>query len=1349
MELSDTTSLFEQNLVVKRDAPGSEEDILGDAGVGDGESAAKSVKSMKGHLGEHVPTTTEIKNINESNDESSLTKNSLLHENSNSKDKEDLCNENGCLDGDTKLQTITFSPSWSESLKSPTHLSGFSPSETGSCHGMGLQLAVERSVSTASFLGNVSSFLSSTATLYEQLGGDLIKIAQLVRPQQLPLESSINNNFQSLYEDIMSLGSAFQSSAQWYDTSIIAPLKEILSTNETKRDAAFKQYRELRQASVEARKSALAHYSKTTEAIKNAEAEIQSWILKLQQKERQGMDEEREEIGGVINITDTGLSWEKSLQLLGKKENEEEACASLILKLKFVQSCRLQYSESVEKENNFVTMSHEKESLALIEAQKSEEDQTNFFVKSIMSQIFPKNENAGNFPVALTNIVMNDIDRPFTEGIEKKGIELLSNFNLFKQQQIPYEVGMGVMDAETLGLPEALGIQRDKMKSSFSGRENRIEVTEIVIKLFEDVANVTSKATFGIRSQIANQRRRDASDGQSSESFRCSTVASIWQTTLNAYEDEAKLISGSSFLISNLEKWINTSQKALGNEIELDNAAWKHVCDAARLEMKLESRYKQTKQHVEKVRQRASSKELLLLQRGSNESSDEVSQSPKKGNDGSASLSFTNRSSSATQSTPNRVGRAFFKGGEAMKKLTENAIVQIAQISKNEADQKEAKDQLALEEASTKKKDAVLAYASCTKERIQKLDSEDVSGWTEMKEIILKLAESIRAFKKVRCTVLQKRISQELESSFQSLIENTKKWSENIRDEIDQSDRAASSTSSPEHALLIRPINSQTVDLLLGMTETEISIPKLKFDLGLTIEEVEVQSISSQEQTGEDAQHNDDSDGGTEKPKKLVVKSSGSNINISEAGEGKPLVPARTYPRAPLKKEECPELKAFVKDFWSRMPTDKKVPTILDTYTCAYRPKERITFLTPTVQGKLYTTKDAIYFVAAGKNIALEWETIESVEKERGFMGSNNENGLVVSYRSRNTIASFLLCRLKYRDDVVANLQRLKAEYEQFKVSQVLERNKSTGAQLPAVPPDSLLKNMEIVLSRTIKNVSIESIFEKVWADRTAGDSFYGSWLKEEECFDINLGEWEIAEPGEYFRNEWCDEKYDQQRLVTFNFNRTTHLYIGPPVAIVKQRHFIRIEENDKCTIAISAEFEGIPYADTFAVEMRWVATRTETNDALVQVGLFVNFKKKTMLKSQIMSGTITETKQVHSRLFNAVKKACANPQDDELDVDDSKNDVVEEDDRSSSTKPNVLSKLGGVRGLIDASTIGIVALLFGGIYFILTIFGNSGQSDIQRLENHIQELRHEVHALHKSIDFVTFLLKDMESKEN
>jgi hypothetical protein len=369
-----------------------------------------------------------------------------------------------------------------------------------------LQLAVERSVSTALFLSNVSLFLSSTATIYEQLGINLIKMAQFERPQKLPRETLIHDDLHSLYEDILSLGSDFRSSAEWYRTSLIAPLKKRLSTNRTERDGATKRYREQRQANVEARKLALANYSRTTKVTKTAEAEIQAWFSTLQQKRIRGMNEECEETGETVDATtDKDLPWEKSLKLIGKKENEE-ATIRLIQKLKLVQTCRMQYNESVEKENNCVTLSQEKESLALSKAQKVEEDQLNFFVKDILSQVFSKDENARNLPVVRASVAMSDIDRPFAEGFEKKGIELLSTLKLFKQQSIPYEEGMGVMNAETLGLPEALGIQRDKIKSSFSARENRIEVTEIVIKLFEEIAGVTSKLSFRMLSQITNQR---------------------------------------------------------------------------------------------------------------------------------------------------------------------------------------------------------------------------------------------------------------------------------------------------------------------------------------------------------------------------------------------------------------------------------------------------------------------------------------------------------------------------------------------------------------------------------------------------------------------------------------------------------------------------------------------------------------------------------------------------------------------------------------------------------------------------------------------------------------------------
>jgi len=83
--------------------------------------------------------------------------------------------------------------------------------------------------------------------------------------------------------------------------------------------------------------------------------------------------------------------------------------------------------------------------------------------------------------------------------------------------------------------------------------------------------------------------------------------------------------------------------------------------------------------------------------------------------------------------------------------------------------------------------------------------------------------------------------------------------------------------------------------------------------------------------------------------------------------------------------------------------------------------------------------------------------------------------------------------------------------------------------------------------------------------------------------------------------------------VITYNFTRTTHLYIGPPIASVTETQFCRIEGNDKCVLQTNVAMQGIPYADTFNVEVRLVARRQGCNDCKVELGLFVDFKKSTL----------------------------------------------------------------------------------------------------------------------------------------
>ena len=90
------------------------------------------------------------------------------------------------------------------------------------------------------------------------------------------------------------------------------------------------------------------------------------------------------------------------------------------------------------------------------------------------------------------------------------------------------------------------------------------------------------------------------------------------------------------------------------------------------------------------------------------------------------------------------------------------------------------------------------------------------------------------------------------------------------------------------------------------------------------------------------------------------------------------------------------------------------------------------------------------------------------------------------------------------------------------------------------------------------------------------------------------------------------------------------------------QTQYCRVEGNDKCVLATTVEFVGVPYSDTFAVEIRWVATRAGECDINIKVGVEVDFKKSTFLRAKIRAGTLEETLPVHKGLFEAAKAACS-----------------------------------------------------------------------------------------------------------
>jgi hypothetical protein len=90
--------------------------------------------------------------------------------------------------------------------------------------------------------------------------------------------------------------------------------------------------------------------------------------------------------------------------------------------------------------------------------------------------------------------------------------------------------------------------------------------------------------------------------------------------------------------------------------------------------------------------------------------------------------------------------------------------------------------------------------------------------------------------------------------------------------------------------------------------------------------------------------------------------------------------------------------------------------------------------------------------------------------------------------------------------------------------------NETRASPLPAVPPDHLIKKMDLIFAKKLKNVSIEKYYSVGWLEETP---LYGPWLKKKGSFEVFVGAWEHSSDGEGkgFENPWSKENFPLKRV--------------------------------------------------------------------------------------------------------------------------------------------------------------------------------------------------------------------------
>jgi hypothetical protein len=374
-------------------------------------------------------------------------------------------------------------------------------------YGAGLRLALKRSKDTDRFYKEISTFLSAVATTYDQLGLGLLRTSQSIRPQnRLPFQTRIDMHLQILYDTNTTFANEHRSQAKLYRSTITSRLSKILTDHATQIEATISQYNDARLGCWTARQLALSRCATYDGTVRAAEMEIQEFLSEqssdgMTQDDATGRERNVSE-GLEAVVSEDPSPWEKALRRLGTGNNQDRT-NRLIQKLHAVVIAQMEYERGVIQENEAIRAAQTMEINALRNVQKIEEERLDFFSSSVVATICRRGLDSENIVTASprTSQMGVDLDSAIAEGLEKKGKDLLAA--LFSKQSLPYEEGMGVMDAETLGLPEEIGLLRDNVKSIFSARERRIKTCEVLFRVVVEMADLASKTASALKSRGA------------------------------------------------------------------------------------------------------------------------------------------------------------------------------------------------------------------------------------------------------------------------------------------------------------------------------------------------------------------------------------------------------------------------------------------------------------------------------------------------------------------------------------------------------------------------------------------------------------------------------------------------------------------------------------------------------------------------------------------------------------------------------------------------------------------------------------------------------------------------------
>lgn len=781
------------------------------------------------------------------------------------------------------------------------------------------------------------------ASSYDTFGKALLKASCLMDVD------GISDTTVSLCESLHTLGVQSRRVADFYKKQIVAPLDSKLSTHRTTLDSLGHKCVAARSQCFETRKRALRAKSKYMRTARLAENEFYVWKRAIQ-KTGALVAEAPPKTNIPLDDTSSIPTWERSIRQYGGKGALTETEA-LIAKLHAVVSAQTRYQELVENENDSVAYAQKMESEALDVLEDVETSRILYFAQSVIEPLCTSAyEKINLLPgKAFETGESGSLDL-------KKGKDLLSN--IFQRQTTTYEEGSARVEAGSLGIPMDCPSLRDDVKREVTEIEAQIKIAHILNEVLEALAT----AFLGLEEGLMVNCSLTSTERLEVMALVAlgPNAAQVWGDIVKLFEDEGVVVREMALSIENLrvekiEGLLESAQRDIRTENENDDRNWKTLCESARLETKAAARYRNVQVLREKARER-----MVAVDAPDKEDEEAryITRNPQK----------------------NRVTKALFAGGEAMKKLQENARVAMAKNQLNEADQNAAKEQQALDDASRLKEQAISDYKRVTENRIEtlrkiksqmKLDFANISTTLIEKTKLLETARKHNTKAKVPVGSLL----------VETLMDDLNAWRTTSRDKVlasrqnvEGSDDGNLSVQDEGYKMAAVMSGSELIQSIFNLMEYANPPPDFIGNL-------------------EEGPHEDDSvirpDSSFDSNASISVQSEGEEESSHCAEECTTVPPSASQVPVSTSSETTKDIKHettigedptarhkddFLRHFWRDKSKESLPPPILQTISCTYRPKEKGGFRIPAIPGRVYTTRDSMYFLSVdGKQLVLPW----------------------------------------------------------------------------------------------------------------------------------------------------------------------------------------------------------------------------------------------------------------------------------------------------------------------------------------------------------------------------------------